>query len=178
MIWSEPLKEDGRNKYLEQEEAKKNCLELNPESERAKVSKSIQQIETNSDLIELRKKYLKKKTKENRRTLIEQYLKLKLNKENPLSGCFLPPVEELLMLSVDLGYSEIDEESEYLPRFLSELYVQQSAIRSSSDTPGDADSAFHFNLGTGRVGFDAIHDPSSRKPTKAFARCVCVAGGG
>ena len=120
---------------------------------------NIEKIETDKKLQILLEAYLKSEAVYERKALVQEYLKLKA--EHPLQGCFVPPIEEFLILAHDLGHDERNDE--YLPRFLSGL--GNELLLSASENPG-SDLILRFSGRSGGVG-------SGDRPYKTPVRCVC-----
>ena len=102
--------------------------------------------------------------------MLQKYNQYK--KEHPLRGCFLPPMEEQMMLGVDVGYHENEKEDRYMPQLLSDLYGSdfQGNYRwfwSSSVVPNDAGYALYLSGGFGEVGYYYRNYGRS-------VRCSCV----
>ena len=159
----------GGDKRLNWEKAKKQCLDLNPPGKiRESVEVALGSIESNQELKQLRSNFLSQRTEEAKETLLKKYVEIK---EDPIPGCYLPPIEEYLFLGVDLGRKE--KNNQYLPQFLSHLYDLDSRgnyrwFWSSSGSPDYASYALLFYGDGGDVDF------VSRNVVRSV-RCVCGA---
>jgi hypothetical protein len=164
LIWGDAAKdpESGQLKKVNWEEAKAYCLGLNPLEKRGAIEGFLNQVETHPGLKILRAGYMANEV--SRENLLKKYLEL--IQDQP-SGCYLPPIEEFLMLRVDLGHGEEDA-GRYTPEFLPHLHIKDSESSSSSfwssseHIPGKASLFGNY----GRFTF-------TRNQGNFLVRCVC-----
>ncbi|MFZ9595144.1 MAG: hypothetical protein ACO3A2_03610 [Bdellovibrionia bacterium] len=171
VIWGDAVvdPDHGGDKRLNWENAKKHCLSLNSDpSLRERIEHELESIEFNPDLKRLRSDFLAQGTEESKEHLTQKYLQIKGSR---ISGCYLPPIEEYLLLGGDLGRDEKNDQ--YLPQFLAHLYGEDSRgnyrwfFWSSSANPNGAYDTLVFNGYGGMV----LTGPSTRSSS---IRCVCA----
>ena len=100
LSWGGVVKEPrGAIKKALSKDAEKHCLDLNSPDQRTRVQEALQRINSNETLQSLRKKIVAHP--EERGRLLAQFTELK--KSTPISGCYLPLLEDYLLLGVDFG---------------------------------------------------------------------------
>jgi hypothetical protein len=130
------LRENGEELHVPFEEAKKACLELNPEKDREKVKKAFLEREAALDKI--------RKAPDLNAAQKEEELK-KIHTEMPIPGIYLMSKEEWKIIAGDFSHRENRYISQILPKLNSRLFW------SSSGVPYDANFAFYFSGSHGYV---------------------------
>jgi hypothetical protein len=158
--------QEGRDREMNWETAKKYCFSLNRDADIKKVEAALEAIESNQELNKLRVQYVYDTTIENRIILLKKYEELR---KKPIPGCYLPPVEDLIMLALDFGYQE--ENSQAIAQFLPLLYDKDLMkwFWSLSVIKGDDDefnNRFAFNS-----NFDTLNGFKPTSPRSVLCTC-------
>jgi hypothetical protein len=159
----EPLTgDDGKEKKLNFEDAKKACLDLNPPHKRNEIEIAFLEREKELDHLRIKHKSKLKAGERDQLSSQEQEEFETVLRNKPIQGCYLLSREEWKQLESDFGI----QERKYIPQILPGL--KNRWFWSSSGSSFDAYYAFHFNGSDGGV-------ISGNRNLNESVRCACAA---